>query len=55
MVMMSGFGVGELDGKLIHRTTVLIYLTFLLPLVIEVLTALERLWFILMWLLLTFE
>ena len=28
MVMMSGFGVGELDGKLIHRAVVLIYLTF---------------------------
>lgn len=42
--MMSGFGVGELGGKLIHGTMVLIYLTFflLLPFVIEVLTALER-------------
>lgn len=26
--MMSGFGVGELGGKLIHGTVVLIYLTF---------------------------
>lgn len=41
-MMMSGFGVGELDEKLIHGTRVLICLTFFIITFCEVLTSLER-------------